>query len=62
MRSWVFGVLSDTAQMINLVRQVVASEQALVLRQSSLSGRVLGRGATGVGFAFSLVNIGFDIP
>lgn len=56
-----FGVLSDTAQMINLVRQVVASEQALVLRQSSLSGRVLGRAATGVGFAFSLVNIGFDI-
>ncbi len=56
-----FGVLSDTAQMINLVRQAVASEQALVLRQSSLSGRVLGRGATGIGFAFSLVNIGFDI-
>lgn len=56
-----FGVLSDTAQMINLVRQVVASEQALLLRQSSLSGRVLGRGVTGVGFAFSLINIGFDI-
>lgn len=56
-----FGVLSDTAQMINLVRQAVASEQALLLRQSSLSGRVLGRAATGVGFAFSLANIGFDI-
>ncbi|QHF48661.1 hypothetical protein PspS49_03170 [Pseudomonas sp. S49] len=56
-----FGVVSDTAQMINLVRQALASEQALLLRQSSLSGRVLGRAATGVGFAFSLVNIGFDI-
>ncbi|TDK54848.1 TcdA/TcdB pore-forming domain-containing protein [Pseudomonas moraviensis] len=56
-----FGVLSDTAQVINLVRQVAASEQALLLRQSSLAGRVLGPVATGVGFAFSLVNIGFDI-
>ncbi|WP_456024526.1 TcdA/TcdB pore-forming domain-containing protein [Pseudomonas protegens] len=56
-----FGVVSDTAQMINLVRQAVASERALLLRQSSLSGRVLGRAATGVGFAFSLANIGFDI-
>jgi insecticidal toxin len=56
-----FGVVSDTAQMINLVRQALASEQALLLRQSSLSGRVAGRAATGVGFAFSLVNIGFDI-
>ncbi|MFG6204559.1 TcdA/TcdB pore-forming domain-containing protein [Pseudomonas retamae] len=55
-----FGVVSDTAQVINLVRQVAASEQAL-LRQSSLAGRVLGPAATGVGFAFSLVNIGFDI-
>jgi len=56
-----FGVVSDAVQVINLVRQVAASEQALLLRQSSLSGRVLGRAATGVGFAFSLVNIGFDI-
>ena len=56
-----FGVLSDTTQMINLVRQAVASEQALLLHQSSLSGRVLGRAATGIGFAFSLANIGFDI-
>ncbi|WP_434708508.1 hypothetical protein J3P75_24450 [Pseudomonas sp. R1-1] len=56
-----FGVVSDTAQVINLVRQVAASEQALLLRQSSLAGRVLGPAATGVGFAFSLVNIGFDI-
>ncbi|SDT55042.1 insecticidal toxin [Pseudomonas sp. Z003-0.4C(8344-21)] len=56
-----FGVVSDTVQVINLVRQVAASEQALLLRQSSLVGRVLGPAATGVGFAFSLVNIGFDI-
>ncbi|WP_426159850.1 TcdA/TcdB pore-forming domain-containing protein [Pseudomonas sp. TSRC2-2] len=56
-----FGVVSDTAQVINLVRQVAASEQALLLRQPSLAGRALGPAAVGVGFAFSLVNIGFDI-
>lgn len=55
-----FGVVSDSAQVINLVRQVAASEQALRLSQSALAGRVLGAAATGVGFAFSLVNIGFD--
>ncbi|MFZ3280058.1 TcdA/TcdB pore-forming domain-containing protein [Pseudomonas sp.] len=56
-----FGVVSDTAQIINLVRQVAASEQALALRQSSLSGRLLSRGATAAGVGFSLVNIGFDV-
>lgn len=56
-----FGVLSDTAQIINLVRQVAASEQALAVRQSSLSGRLLGRTATAAGVGFSLVNIGFDV-
>ncbi|POA45193.1 hypothetical protein C1893_24030 [Pseudomonas sp. MPR-ANC1] len=56
-----YGVLSDTAQIIGLVRQVAASEQALALRQSSMSGRLLGRVSTGVGVGFSLVNIGFDI-
>ena len=54
-----FGIASDALQIVNLVRQVVAGEQAL--RQASLSGRLLGRTATGVGFAFSLANIGFDI-
>ncbi|CAI8932645.1 insecticidal toxin [Pseudomonas sp. IT-347P] len=54
-----FGVVSDTLQIVNLVRQAVAGEQAL--RQASLSGRLLSRAATGVGFAFSLANIGFDI-
>jgi insecticidal toxin len=56
-----FGVLSDTAQTINLVRQVAASERALALGQSSLSGRLLGRAATAGGFVFSLANIGFDL-
>ncbi|QHC93710.1 hypothetical protein PspR84_03375 [Pseudomonas sp. R84] len=56
-----FGVLSDTAQTINLVRQVAASERALALGQSSLSGRLLGRVATAGGFVFSLANIGFDL-
>ncbi|MFJ2481054.1 TcdA/TcdB pore-forming domain-containing protein [Pseudomonas sp. NPDC087598] len=56
-----YGVLSDAAQIVSLVRQVAASEQALALRQSSLSGRLLGRASTVAGFGFSLVNIGFDI-
>lgn len=56
-----FGVLTDTAQIINLVRQVAASEQALAVRQSSLSGRLLGRTATAAGVGFSIVNIGFDV-
>lgn len=56
-----FGVLSDTAQTINLVRQVAASERALALGQSSLSGRLLGRATTAGGLVFSLANIGFDL-
>ncbi|MDI3272403.1 TcdA/TcdB pore-forming domain-containing protein [Pseudomonas sp. AL03] len=56
-----YGVVSDSVQIINLVRQVAASEQALAIRQSSLSGRLLGRASTGVGIGFSVVNIGFDI-
>ncbi|WP_339493981.1 TcdA/TcdB pore-forming domain-containing protein [Pseudomonas sp. RA_105y_Pfl2_P56] len=56
-----YGVLSDSLQTIRLVRQVAASEQSLALRQSSLSGRLLGRAATGVGTVFSVANIGFDI-
>ncbi|MBV4486481.1 hypothetical protein HU727_012845 [Pseudomonas sp. SWRI153] len=57
----VYGVLSDSLQIINLVRQVAASEQALALRQSSLSGRLLGRAAAGIGVGFSAVNVGFDV-
>ncbi|WLH36291.1 TcdA/TcdB pore-forming domain-containing protein [Pseudomonas sp. FP2196] len=56
-----FGVLSDSVQLINLVRQVAASEQALALRQSSLSVRLLGKASMLAGIGFSVVNIGFDI-
>lgn len=56
-----FGVLSDTAQTVQLVRQVVASERALALGRSSLPGRLLGRAVTGGGLVFSLANIGFDL-
>jgi insecticidal toxin len=56
-----YGVVTDSVQMINLVRQMAASEEALVKQHASLSGRLLGRVSTGVGIGFSLVNIGFDI-
>lgn len=56
-----YGVVTDAVQVINLVRQVAASERALVKQQASLSGRVVGRVAAPVGIGFSLVNIGFDI-
>ncbi|MHC8301963.1 TcdA/TcdB pore-forming domain-containing protein [Pseudomonas sp. ZS1P83] len=56
-----YGVVSDSVQIISLVRQVAASEQALAIRQSSLSGRLLGRASTGAGIGFSVVNIGFDL-
>ncbi|WP_316249763.1 TcdA/TcdB pore-forming domain-containing protein [Pseudomonas sp. N40(2020)] len=56
-----FGVLSDSVQLINLVRQVAASEQALALRQSSLSARLLGKASIVGGIGFSIINIGFDI-
>jgi insecticidal toxin len=56
-----FGVVTDAAQVINLVRQVAASEQALVKQQASVSGRLLGRVGAPAGVGFSLVNIGFDI-
>jgi len=42
-------VLNDAAQIVSLVRQVAASEQALALRQSSLSGRLLGRAGGAAG-------------
>ncbi|VVP32189.1 hypothetical protein PS898_04378 [Pseudomonas fluorescens] len=54
-----FGVVSDAVQIARLVQQVSAAEQAL--RQAPVSGRLVGRAATGVGFVFSLANIGFDI-
>ena len=54
-----FGVVSDVLQMASLVRQVAAGEQAL--HRASLSGRLAGPLATGVGVAFSVANIGFDI-
>lgn len=54
-----FGVVSDVVQIARLVRQVAASEQAI--RQASLSGRLAGQAATGLGIAFSVANIGFDI-
>lgn len=54
-----FGVVSDAVQIVRLVQQVSAAEQAL--KQTSVSGRLVGRAATGVGFVFSLANIGFDI-
>jgi len=56
-----YGVLNDAAQIVSLVRQVAASEQALALRQSSLSGRLLGRASVAAGIVFSAVNIGFDL-
>lgn len=54
-----FGVVSDAVQIARLVQQVSTAEQAL--KQTSVSGRLAGRAATGVGFLFSLANIGFDI-
>ena len=54
-----FGVVTDAVQIANLVRQVAAGEQAL--QQASLAGRLAGRAATGIGVAFSVANIGFDI-
>ena len=54
-----FGVVSDVVQIARLVQQVSAAEQAL--KQTSVSGRLAGRAATGAGFVFSLANIGFDI-
>ncbi|WP_434767587.1 TcdA/TcdB pore-forming domain-containing protein [Pseudomonas triticicola] len=54
-----FGVVTDAVQIANLVRQVAAGEQAL--QQGSLAGRLAGRAATGIGVAFSVANIGFDI-
>ncbi|GLH36737.1 TcdA/TcdB pore-forming domain-containing protein [Pseudomonas moraviensis] len=53
------GVVSDALQIAQLVRQVAAAEQAL--KQASLSARLAGQAATGVGVAFSVANIGFDI-
>lgn len=56
-----YGVVTDTVQMINLVRQVALSEQAFIKQQTSVSGRLLGRVSAGIGIGFSLINIGFDI-
>lgn len=56
-----FGVATDALQMVSLVRQVAASERALAAGHASLSSRLLGRAASGVGLGFSAVNIGFDI-
>lgn len=56
-----YGVLMDAAQMIKLVRQVAATEQALITQKAALSGRLLGRVGASVGIGFSLLNIGFDI-
>ncbi|MBH3407514.1 hypothetical protein I5P86_20875 [Pseudomonas glycinae] len=56
-----FGVVTDALQMVSLVRQVAASEQALAAGHASLASRLLGRAASGVGLGFSAVNIGFDI-
>ncbi|WP_166226321.1 TcdA/TcdB pore-forming domain-containing protein [Pseudomonas atagonensis] len=56
-----FGVVTDSVQVINLVRQVAASERALLKQQASLTGRLLGRAPIVGGIGFSLVNIGFDI-
>ncbi|RON72672.1 TcdA/TcdB pore-forming domain-containing protein [Pseudomonas fluorescens] len=56
-----YGVAMDSVQIINLVRQVATSEQALARQTTSLSGRLLGRGAAATGIVFSLANIGFDI-
>ncbi|MCP1474229.1 insecticidal toxin [Pseudomonas sp. EB276 TE3739] len=56
-----YGVLNDAVQIVSLVRQVAASEQALALRQSSLAGRLLGRASVAAGIVFSVVNIGFDL-
>ncbi|MCX2542784.1 TcdA/TcdB pore-forming domain-containing protein [Pseudomonas sp. COW5] len=56
-----FGVVTDTLQMVSLVRQVAASEKALAAGHASLASRLLGRAASTVGLGFSAVNIGFDI-
>lgn len=56
-----YGVVTDTVQMINLVRQVALSEQAFIKQQTSMSGRLLGRVSAGIGIGFSLINIGLDI-
>ncbi|PKA68249.1 insecticidal toxin [Pseudomonas baetica] len=56
-----YGVAMDSVQIINLVRQVAASEQALAKQTTSLSGRLQGRGGAATGVVFSLANIGFDI-
>jgi insecticidal toxin len=54
-----YGVLNDAQQMANLVRQIITSERALLVRQSSMAGRLIARANTGVGVGFSLMNIGF---
>lgn len=56
-----FGVVTDALQIVSLVRKVAAGEKALAAGHASLSSRLLGRAASGVGLAFSAVNIGFDI-
>jgi insecticidal toxin len=54
-----FGVASDAVQVIQLVRHLAVAERAL--QQTSFSARLAGQAATGVGVAFSVANIGFDI-
>ena len=56
------GIVLDTLQMANLVRQLVRVERAIAVKAVSAGGQLLTRVAgPGLGQVLGVVNIGFDI-